>query len=251
MAHCGKKDVLIVGGVGCENRSACLLCPCSSPLTHTAPGHSVRRQLEATGDDGHHGQGARRRRVHHGHAVRACVCAVDSQFLGRDLTSSNCVEQVLHRQRRHDCLGGPAARARGRQDANGRDHHHAAVPHGRGGGHLEGRLSAMFVLPTCPASHACQGCSALLELPIPLPLACTERTLIAPHACTTTTSLGNFECAFLFRLKTCPSGKSRTDRQQHLQDATQQESPVRAAERASSSIATVLLGASFSTCIRC
>jgi tRNA A37 threonylcarbamoyltransferase TsaD len=53
MAHIGSKEVLIVGGVGCEvlalisRRHRLILCRLGN------------RQHEASGDDGHHGRGAR------------------------------------------------------------------------------------------------------------------------------------------------------------------------------------------------
>lgn len=55
MAHVGGKEVLIVGGVGCEFSPFLL-------VRRVADWH-LDRQLSATGDDGHHGARTRRERL--------------------------------------------------------------------------------------------------------------------------------------------------------------------------------------------
>ena len=49
MAHIGSKEVLIVGGVGCESRCG-----------YSMPDLTAFRQRKTTGNDGHNGEGTRR-----------------------------------------------------------------------------------------------------------------------------------------------------------------------------------------------
>lgn len=86
MAHCGKKDVLIVGGVGCEfcHRSHRRMTPCT-------------RQQATSGDDGEDGSRARRQCVHYGPQV----------CFPHGLAMLESDAQVLHRQWSHDCMGWP------------------------------------------------------------------------------------------------------------------------------------------------
>jgi tRNA A37 threonylcarbamoyltransferase TsaD len=59
MAHIGSKEVLIVGGVGCE---------CSPPLTCQKL-KSHNRQSKASGNDGHYGRRTGRESICHGRTV--------------------------------------------------------------------------------------------------------------------------------------------------------------------------------------
>lgn len=67
MAHIGSKEVLIVGGVGCEctpSLGSLSMYALRGPTRHrllTVP----RRQRATAGDDGRHGEGAWRERLRH------------------------------------------------------------------------------------------------------------------------------------------------------------------------------------------
>jgi len=104
MAHVGAKDVMIVGGVGCESGEA-----------HARTVGADARQSALAGDDGYHGVRERRTGLCNGREVSVQdLCAL----LDETVVPSVSQRQLLHRQRYHDRPSGTLGLPNGFDHAN-------------------------------------------------------------------------------------------------------------------------------------